>query len=149
MDTVEELNGTYFYKGIGNLSAHELLFWVFLDNVEKQLGIQDIGAIAAILLGDNSIPVSGKPLTATPGTSYASLFFRKHLNIRVKRNIFPTLTKGSVQNFKFRMVNNLGVFVGRAVPVAGWILLASDVSRIAFNTTVEYNRIARGKDKIW
>lgn len=149
MDAAEELDGTYFYKGIGNLSAHELLFWIFLDNVEKQLGIHDPGAIAAILLGDNSIPVSGKPLTATPGTSYASLFFRKHLNIRVKRKIFPTLTKGSVKHFKFRMVNNLGVFVGRSVPVVGWILLANDVSQIAFNTTIEYNRTARGKDKIW
>ena len=26
MDTVEELNGTYFYKGIANISAGELFF---------------------------------------------------------------------------------------------------------------------------
>ncbi len=31
MDTVEELNGTYFYKGICNISASELFFWILLD----------------------------------------------------------------------------------------------------------------------
>ncbi len=31
MDTIEQLNGTYFYKGLHNLSAGELFFWVFLD----------------------------------------------------------------------------------------------------------------------
>lgn len=30
MDTTEQLNGTYFYKGLHNLSAGELFFWVFL-----------------------------------------------------------------------------------------------------------------------
>lgn len=38
MDTVEELNGTYFYRGFSNLSAGELLFWVFLDETAEQLG---------------------------------------------------------------------------------------------------------------
>ncbi len=39
MDTVEELNGTYFYKGMINLSAPELLFWVMIDAIEEQLGV--------------------------------------------------------------------------------------------------------------
>ncbi|WP_034942984.1 STM2901 family protein [Erwinia oleae] len=148
MDTVEQLNGTYFYKGISNLSPYELLFWVFVTNVEKQLGVQDLAAITALLLGDNSIDVPGKPMTATPGTSYASVFFRRWLNIRLKRNILPTLTKKSIQHFKFRMVNNLGVFVGRAVPVVGWVVLAKDVSQIVFFTMVEYNRIVSYEHKI-
>ncbi|PKH21464.1 hypothetical protein CIG19_16320 [Enterobacterales bacterium CwR94] len=148
MDTVEQLNGTYFYKGISNLSAEELLFWIFVTNVEKQLGVQDLGAITAIILGDNSIHVPGKPMTATPGTSYASLFFRKWLNIRLKRNILPTLTKKSVKKLKFRMVNNIGVFVGRAVPVVGWIILANDVAQISYNTVVDYNRIVRHDEKL-
>ncbi len=33
MDTVEELNGTYFYKGARNISAGELFFWIFLDKI--------------------------------------------------------------------------------------------------------------------
>nr|WP_255466696.1 MULTISPECIES: hypothetical protein [Rahnella] len=28
MDTVEQLNGTYFYDGTSNLSAGELFFWM-------------------------------------------------------------------------------------------------------------------------
>lgn len=41
MDTVEELNGTYFYKGISNLSSGELFFWILIDSVSEQMG--DIG----------------------------------------------------------------------------------------------------------
>lgn len=32
MDTVEELNGTYFYAGKFNLTAAELFFMVFIFN---------------------------------------------------------------------------------------------------------------------
>lgn len=35
MDTVEELKGTYFYKGIANISAGELFFWIILDEINK------------------------------------------------------------------------------------------------------------------
>lgn len=38
MDTVEELNGTYFYKGVCNISAGELFFWIFLDKIDEQFG---------------------------------------------------------------------------------------------------------------
>ncbi|HID8084416.1 TPA: STM2901 family protein [Serratia marcescens] len=149
MDTVEELGGTYFYKGVANLSAHELLFWIMIDTVEEQLGVQDVLGVAALILGDNSIHVPGKPGTATPGTSHASLFFRKHLNVRFKRAILPTVTKGSVRKFKVRMVNNLGVFVGRAVPVLGWVILANDIAQITVKASTRYNKIARGEDKLW
>lgn len=37
MDTVEELNGTYFYKGVSNISAGELFFWIFLDKMMNSL----------------------------------------------------------------------------------------------------------------
>lgn len=42
MDTVEQLGGTYFYKGFANLSAHELLFWIMIDTVEEQPDVQDV-----------------------------------------------------------------------------------------------------------
>lgn len=41
MDTIEQLNGTYFYKGLHNLSAGELFFWVFLDEAQRQLNVDD------------------------------------------------------------------------------------------------------------
>lgn len=41
------------------------------------------------------------------------------------------------------------VFKSKPHPVVGWIILASDVSQIAYRTVRDYNRIARGSDKIW
>lgn len=151
MDTTEELNGTYFYNGVHNLTNYELLFWILVDETERQLGINDIIGVAGIILGDNSIEVPGKPNTATRGTSPASVFFRKHLRYKFKRNILPTLTKKSfsAQGVKVMWINNLGAFVGRAVPVLGWVILATDITMIAHRTIHRYNLIAKAGDKIW
>lgn len=65
MDTVEELNGTYFYDGLNNLTAYELLFWILVDETENQLGIKDIIGVASVILGNNSVDVPSKPITAT------------------------------------------------------------------------------------
>lgn len=52
MDTVEELNGTYFYKGVCNISASELFFWIFLDKIDEQFGgIKDVVTMSCIILG--------------------------------------------------------------------------------------------------
>ncbi|ELW8247481.1 STM2901 family protein [Yersinia enterocolitica] len=151
MDTVEELNGTYFYKGMINLSAPELLFWVMIDAVEEQLGVQDMVAVASLILGGNYISVPGKPLTATKGTSPASLFFRKNLRYIFKSRVLPTLTQKSfsLRGIKIFGVNNLGAFVGRAVPVVGWVILANDVAQISIKTATRYNNIARMDDQLW
>jgi hypothetical protein len=151
MDTVEELNGTYFYKEMVNLTPQELLFWIMIDTIEEQLGVQDMIAVASLILGGNYIPVPGKPLTATKGTSPASLFFRKHLRYTFKNRVLPTLTQKSfsLRKIKIFWVNNLGAFVGRAVPVVGWIILANDVTRISINTATRYNNIARLEDQLW
>ncbi|WP_336748603.1 STM2901 family protein [Pantoea vagans] len=151
MDTTEQLNGTYFYHGVQNLTPQELLFWVLLDETEKQLGVQDIGAVAGIILGNNSIDVPGKPLTSTPGTSVASLFFRRHMSYKFRKRILPTLTlkSFSMRGLKIFWVNNLGTFIGRAVPVVGWVILANDVAQISFRTVHRYNLIVRPEDKIW
>ncbi|CFX26467.1 putative cytoplasmic protein [Salmonella enterica subsp. enterica serovar Typhi] len=50
MDTVEELNSTYFYAGRSNLTASQLLFMIFCENTANQLGVQDFGAHAWGLL---------------------------------------------------------------------------------------------------
>ncbi|WP_241608497.1 STM2901 family protein [Rosenbergiella epipactidis] len=151
MDTVEELNGTYFYDGISNLSPQELLFWVMIDEAHKQLGIKDIVGLASIILGNNIIEIPGKPITATRGTSPASLFFRKHLSYKFRTRILPTLTKKSftLRGIKIFWVNNLGAFVGRAVPVLGWSIMAADVAIISFNTVNRFNTIVSSEDKIW
>ncbi|WP_241586466.1 STM2901 family protein [Rosenbergiella epipactidis] len=151
MDTVEELNGTYFYDGISNLSPQELLFWVMIDEAHKQLGIKDIVGLASIILGNNIIEIPGKPITATRGTSPASLFFRKHLSYKFRTRILPTLTKKSftLRGIKIFWVNNLGAFAGKAVPVLGWSIMAADVAIISFNAVNRFTTIDRSEDKIW
>ena len=122
-----------------------------LDETQEQLGVQDIVAVASIILGNNNIDVPGKPLTLTPGTSVVSLFFRRHMSYKFRRRILPTLTlkSFSLRGLKIFWVNNLGAFVGRAVPVVGWVILANDVAQISFRTVHRYNMIVRPEDKIW
>jgi hypothetical protein len=147
MDSVEELNGTYFYRGFSNLSAGELLFWLFLDETAEQLGTGDLFTVALILLGQPDIPTRGKPARATPGTSPLSSQLRHWLNVETRR--LPTLTTGSIKRMKFAYVTNLGAFVGRWIPIIGEIIIANDVAQIAYRVTTKYNTIARGNDKIW
>ncbi|ENU6629908.1 hypothetical protein ACFH9D_000227 [Salmonella enterica] len=72
MDTVEELNSTYFYAGRSNLTASQLLFMIFCENTANQLGVQDFGAIVSIVAGLNVLPTRTKPRGAIEGTSLAS-----------------------------------------------------------------------------
>ena len=55
MDTVEELNGTYFYAGRSNLKASELFFMIFCEKFVEQLGlgVADFSAVVALLAGRN------------------------------------------------------------------------------------------------
>lgn len=147
MDTVEELNGTYFYGGLSNISASELLFWIFLDETAEQIGIKDYVSLGGMLLGIPDIPTRGKPIGATPGTSLLSYHLRQILKIKVKN--WPTITLGSARRMKFSYVRNLGAFVGRWIPVLGLVIIAADVSTIAYKATNKYNTIARGNDNIW
>ncbi len=151
MDTIEELNGTYFFNGMNNLTKWELLLWVLIDETGKQLGIHDIVGIASLILGNNIIDIPGKPVTATTGTSPASLFFRRHIRYKFQKRVLPTLTKKSfsVKGIKIFWVRNLGAFAGRSVPVLGWGILAHDVTVISYRTVARYNLIAHKEDRIW
>lgn len=147
MDTIEELNGTYFYRGFANLSAGELLFWIFLDETSEQFGVNDYMTLGLILLGQPTIATRGKPIGATAGTSPLSSQLRHWLNIETRR--LPTLTTGSIRRLKFAYVTNLGAFVGRWIPILGIVIMAYDVTEISYKVTIKYNTIARGKDKLW
>lgn len=153
MDTTEQLNGTYFYGGLSNLSASELFFWVMVDVTAEHFSgtkeiARDVMAAAAIYAGQNNIEVSGKLANATPGTSWAS----KHARMRLQkyRIPFPMPTiVGNPFNMKLIMTRKLGTFVGRAVPVVGWFVIAADVAQISWHAVNRYNTIARKEDKIW
>ncbi|WP_411749769.1 STM2901 family protein [Serratia marcescens] len=152
MDTVEELGGTYFYNGLINLTAHELLLAVFVQKTLEQLGQHDTFAATAILLGRRDQLTRSKPSGAISGTSRASKMARNVF----KNSQFPFGMKmpsivGSPLNlktFKIRMVANIGTFAGRAIPVIGWIILAADVSIITINAMSAYNKIARIEDRL-
>lgn len=47
------------------------------------------------------------------------------------------------------MTRNLSTFVGRSVPVVGWIIIAYDVAQIIYKTVTHYNLIVHKKDKLW
>lgn len=147
IDTNEELNGTYFYKGLTNLSAGELFFFIFLEEAQKQLGTGDVVALALIILGQPTQSTRGKPAGATPGTSILSENLRRWLKFRVNR--WPTLTNESIRHLRFSYVTSLGAFAGRWIPILGIAFVMNDVMRISLNSLRTYNTIARKDDLLW
>lgn len=149
MDTTEQLGGTYFYGGLPNLSAGELFFWIMIDvTAEHFTGAKDVIGAAAVYVGQNNIRVTGKLRGAIQDTSLASKAARKMLKQTQLPFRLPTLV-GSPMNVKIRMTNKLAAIAGRAVPVVGWVILASDIALIGWEATNRYNRIANKEDKIW
>jgi len=154
MDTTEQLNGTYFYGGLTNLTASELFFLIMVDiTAENFTGAKDIMAEASIYAGSNQIDVSGKFGNATQGTSYASKYSRRLLKDIMLPFRLPTFIHSPQPGRPFKiktiMTLKLATFTGRTIPVIGWAVLASDVAQISYQTTVRYNQIANKEDKIW
>lgn len=48
-----------------------------------------------------------------------------------------------------RMVSQISTFIGRTIPLVGMVILVADVSLITYAAIRDYNRIARGSDKLW
>ncbi len=119
MDTVEELNGTYFYAGKLNLTAAELFFMVFIFNTADQFGIKDIAAACALYAGINDQTTRTKPGTAIQGTSRLSkgirnAFGKRFFPFGIK---LPTWIGGYTPwTVKRRMVRSIGAWVGRTIP---------------------------------
>mgnify|MGYP001809752478 CR=1 FL=1 len=139
---------SYSFGGHTGLSAGELFFWIVVDTTMDHLGLDDVVAVAAIVAGQPIIPTRAKPAGATPGTSPASRFLSRHLNVRLPFRL-PTLTGASLRTLRVTFTNNLGRFAGRAVPVLGWIWLAADVSQILWRSVTRYNQLAQREDQLW
>ena len=154
MDTVEELNGTYFYAGKSNLTAAEMFFMVFCEKTIEQfgLGVADFGAVIGIVSGRNVLTTRTKPGGTILGTSYASkasraVFKKAKFPFGMK---LPTWLGGYTPwTVKRRMVRKMGTWVGPTIPLMGEVISVAAVSQIIYNTIIEYNTIARGNDKIW
>ncbi len=143
----------YSYEGIDDLDPIMLFFWVAANETGKQLGVHDIGALIAIAVGQPVVQTRGKFGGAIRGTSPASIAARRYLNIELKRKILPTITAG-INNqgkafFRVILTKNIGAFVGRAVPVVGWLIIAYNVSNIVINTLGTYNSIVRFEDRLF
>ncbi|MDF0605637.1 hypothetical protein HZU77_008230 [Neisseriaceae bacterium TC5R-5] len=132
-----------------NQTPLELFYLIFLDEAAKELGIEDLAALGAIIAGQPMLSTRQKPRGATPGTSPASVLARKYLPYEIKVKILPTLTYGSIKKGKIIFTRNIGVFVGRALPGLGYVLLAKDVYIITRNATYTYNRIVKPEDRVF
>jgi len=140
-------NNRYAYGIHQNLAPAELFVFIALDETRKQLGLDDLAGAAAILLGQNDIPVAGKLGGSVAGTSVVSLTARSLLpfNVRVR---LPTIVKAGVGGIRIAMTRNLGAFVGRAIPVVGVILLSKDALLIMRDTVWTYNRLVKPEDRV-
>ncbi|WP_175691510.1 hypothetical protein [Burkholderia anthina] len=67
----------------------------------------------------------------------------------LKKKILPTLTNAGVKRLRFILVRNIGVFVGRAVPVVGWVIAANDVTMISIRSVSRYNALVKPEDKVF
>lgn len=47
------------------------------------------------------------------------------------------------------MVRNIGTFIGRTVPVVGWVVVAHDVAMISVKSIQHYNRLVTPEDRIF
>jgi len=152
MDTVEELNGTYFYAGRSNLTASELFFMIFCETATDHFGIKDVLAVVSLYSGVNNQKTRRKPKGAKEGTSRASKTMRKYFKtakfpLGIK---LPTWVGGYTPwTAERRMVAKISTFVGRTIPLIGEVILIADVSQITYCSVRDYNHIARGNDKLW
>ncbi|MBA8199447.1 hypothetical protein HVZ23_16725 [Citrobacter freundii] len=151
MDTVEELNGTYFYAGRSNLTASELFFMIFCETTADHFGV-DVLAMVALYSGVNNQKTRARPKGAKEGTSRISKAMRRYFKTAkfpfgIK---LPTWVGGYTPwTAKRRMVTKISTFVGRTIPLIGAVILFADVSIITYCSIRDYNRIARGNDKLW
>jgi hypothetical protein len=139
---------TYSYNEQKELSAMELFFVIAVEKTLEQLGVKDIGAVVAVLSGQPILPTRGKLYGMTKGTSVASVVCRLFITYEAKTMRLPMLTGNSLKTLRIAMTKNLGAFVGRTVPVVGWIILTYDVVRIMWSTVTAYNKIVSAQDRL-
>ncbi|BCQ27721.1 hypothetical protein NK8_59100 (plasmid) [Caballeronia sp. NK8] len=134
--------------GDKTLTAHDLYFYVLVEETCERLGVRDVGSVVAILLGQPYLNTRAKPRGATKGTSIASRVSRALLDFELPWKALPTLTNRSILNLRILMTRNLAVFVGRSVPIVGWVILAYDVVVIMNNTEKHFNRLVKPEDQL-
>lgn len=142
MDTVEQLNGKYFFNGM-SVDKDELLLWLILDEFKKQFsGVVDLLAIASMLVSLPVIPVSGKlgAGAATKGTSPLSLASRTLIRQRFKQGR-RTITWAKMLRGEWAYTTSIGAYIGRWLPWVGAVLTAYDLAMVTRNVIHRYELI--------
>jgi hypothetical protein len=138
----------YDYKDLKSITKEELFVWIVIDMTLEHFGGLDLAAAAAVLSGQPFIPTRTKFGGATPGTSPASLVSRKVLNKNMSFRM-PMITGKTLSTLRISFTKNLGAFVGRTIPIVGWLVLLYDVEEIMRKSLIKYNSIVRESDKLW
>ncbi|PAJ78226.1 STM2901 family protein [Burkholderia ubonensis] len=139
----------YNYGIHANLAPSEIFCLIVIDVACDELGIDDVVGVAMILLGQRFLPTRGKFVGAVKGTSVASRVSRKLLPYEIKHKILPTVTSfKSLILLRIKFTRELGVFVGRAIPVVGWVITAVDISIIMHRSVVKYNALVKPEDRL-
>ncbi|MBL5920178.1 hypothetical protein I7V28_03420 [Lelliottia amnigena] len=144
MDTTEEQNGTYFYRGYSNLSKVDLLNIIFLEEFCRELGIDSVSG-AAILSGQPWLGTRAKPKGATLGTSVISKYAR--IIMRDARVPFGIQIPTPV-GVRMQKTNKLAAVIARSIPWLGWASLSMTLYRVSTHTQQKYNLIAKPNDRI-
>jgi hypothetical protein len=137
---------TYSYDGQYGLSSTDLYTSILIDKAAQQFGITDIAALGAAITGAPLLSTRGKFEGATKGTSIAS----KYLSKMPGKSPFPLPAITGYprvlggRGMRVMLTNVVGRFIGRAVPILGWGMLAYDIGMTFYETQVEYDRITRG-----
>jgi hypothetical protein len=58
------------------------------------------------------------------------------------------ITGSSITGLRIALTKNLGAFIGRSVPVVGWIILTYDITQIMWKTISTYNNYVSQNDRI-
>ncbi|KVH63584.1 hypothetical protein WS89_06310 [Burkholderia sp. MSMB1072] len=68
----------------------------------------------------------------------------------MKHRILQTVTSfRSLIMLRIKLTQNIGAFVGRAVPGVGWAILATDVALITYRTIGAYNSMVKPEDRLY
>lgn len=124
---------------------------ILAHETAEQIGISDVAGLIAILLGQPYLPTRGKldAKNSVRGTSVASKYISK---IPGKSPVpLPTIVgKAKIvggKGLQIRFTKIVGRFVGRAIPIVGWGVLAYDLGAIFYNTQMIFNIITSDERK--
>jgi len=138
----------YAYGSSQGLSPRALFLCILADTFMEKMGVSDAAAVFAIILGQPLIPTRTIVNGATPGTSIASKYLSQLPQAKSPVKL-PMLTGRSVYKLRLTCTHNIGRWVGRTIPMVGWVILAADAAQISFKAASRYNAMVAAEDKLW